>query len=244
MKTKLALIAALLAPLSAMATPIPGASATVTVTLTASHTEAVTDTETSYVTKQVVLRYSNKELLTDLMAEGYLSDSVLTGWKLVIVDRTPLLSDDNNTLVFYAIKTGLAPVVIPAARFGLDVSTNAAAEAKKHTLSGGNVTSVNDKFKSIVGVSGHQQLDGPDGYDESFELTSIANGGNASKVLGIKQENVTYNFTFNLLGAIKLSPIIGILTDNNSDDQVPVEGSISFSAFVPLDITSYPPDNT
>jgi uncharacterized membrane protein len=243
MKNKLIVLATLFAPLAALATPsvTPGASSNVTLTLTATHTETVTDTATSFVTKQVVTRYSNKELLADLLAEGVLSDTVTTGWKLVVVDRTPLLSDDGNTLVFYAIKTGRAPVVIPADRFGIDVNTNVSAEALKHTFSGETLTATSDTFKSIIGVSGHQVLEGS--YDQTFDLTAISVGGNASSVRSIKVNTTSFNFTFNLLGAIKLSPIIGTLTDNNSGDMYVIDGSLGFSAFTVLDISSYPAES-
>ncbi len=245
MKAKLILLATLLAPLSALAvvpSVTPGASANVTLTLTSTHTqEDPNNTETNYVTKQVVSRYSNKELLADLLAEGVLPDTVTTGWKLVVVDQTPLLTDDGNTLVFYAVKTGQTPVVIPSARFGMNTDTNVSAEAQKHTYSGDTLTSTKDTFKSVIGVSGTQVLEGDNGYNESFELTAIAVGGTASSTRSIKKNDATYSFTFNLLGAVKLSPIVGMLTDHSNDDeQSPIEGSISFSAFVPLDISSYP----
>ena len=242
MKASILLLAALSAPLFVQADPIPGSQSNVTLSLTATHSETILDNATNLTEKLVSSRYGNRELLTDLLAEGFLPDTTISGWKLVVVDRAPLASDDGDLLVFYVIKAGQTPVELPASRLGIDVNSSAGAEAHTRKFAGEQVVSASSKFKAIVGFSGHQVLDSEDdSYDDTFNLTAIANGASATKVIKLKRDSILYSFTYDLLGAVKFSPIIGTLTDNlGQDDKRPIEGSITFSAFTPVDITAYP----
>jgi len=242
MKTPL-LLAALLAPLAAQAAPLPGAQSNVTLKLTAHDSEFVSETPNGYSSKLVTFSYGNKELLADLLAEGLLGEGEkLSGWKLVIVDRTPLAESDGNTLVFYAVKAGKTPVQIPASRFGLQTDSEVGAESEKVTFANDQLASRSSKFKVLVGLTGRRTLmTDADSYDDSFNLFGLASGSDSRVTRSIKVDKVAYPFTFTLLGAVKVSPVLGYVTDHLFDNtQSPVEGSISFSAFTPLDITDYP----
>ena len=247
MKKKLALLALAVVPLAATATPVPGAQSTVTLSLFAYQTEPVSDTATLYKTKIVKYSYTSRDLLSDLLAEGVLgAGETLNGWKLVVVDRTPLYTgteSDHNTLVFYAIKAGKTPVQIPAARLGLNVESPASADAVVEKFLGDTLTSRSSTFKSLVGLSGRATLSSPDDtYDNSFDLTAFASGGDSVVTRKLKEGTVPESFTYNLLGAVTFKPVLGILTDHLATDNAnaPIEGSITFSAFTPIDITAYP----
>lgn len=240
---KILALACLLAPLAAQADPLPGARSNVTLKLTVHDSEFVSETASGYSSKLVAYSYGNKELLTDLLNEGLLGEGEkLSGWKLVVVDRTPLADVDNNTLVFYAVKDGRTPVQIPASRFGLQTDSDVGVDAEKVTFANDQLATRKTSFKALVGLSGRRTLaTDAESYDDSFELSGLASGSDSRVTRSITVNKVAYPFTFTLLGAVTVKPVLGSLTDHLADNtQTPVEGSITFSAFTPLDITDYP----
>ena len=241
--TTLLSLAALSAPLFASADPVPGSQAAVTLALVGTESKMVTETATVEVSKLVSSRYGNRELLTDLLAEGILPDTTIAGWKLVVVDRQPLASQDNDLFVFYVVKAGKTPVELPASRLGIDVNSDTGVEARSQKLADGQTTASKSTFRAVVSFSGHQVLESQDdSYDDSFVLTAIAKGTSTWTVRQLKVETVSYPFTYDLLGPVKFSPIIGSLTDNLSQDdqKTPIEGSITFAASAAVDISGYP----
>lgn len=244
MKTHLALLAFFASLLAAHATPVPGAQSNVKLALTLYETEPVSDTPTLYKTKIAKYTYTSRDLLTDLLAEGLLGEGeVLDGWKLVVVDRTPLFTNsdtDGNTLVFYAVKAGKTPVHIPAARFGINPTLS--ADALTQRFSGGAFLSRSSSFKAMVEFTGRQTLDSPaHTYDDSFNLTGLATGADSVVTRKLKEGDVTYSFSYILLGAVTIKPVLGTATDHlDEDSQVPIEGSITFSAFTAINIADYP----
>ena len=243
MKKSLLLLAAFLAPLAAIAAIQPGAQSNVALSLFRYASEPVS--ETSVNTKIVKYSYGSRALLAELLDEGVLGEGqTLAGWNLVIVDRTPLTEQDGNTLIFYAVKKGVTPVQIPASRLYLNANSNAGADGDTYKMVEDEPVFQKSSFKAIVSLSGHTMLNnGEDDYDYSFSLQALASGSDTRGLKKIKVGTVTETFDYTLLGAINLKPVLGIYTDNladSEDSQTPVEGSVTFSAFTPLDISGYP----
>ncbi len=219
---------------------VPGEVSTVTLALTTVRTNEITNTDSSYVSSTVTGKYTNAMFLKDLFDEGSLTGATsITGWKLVIVNTTPLVTDNNPTFVFYAVN-GTQKVKIAPSRFTFIAGAGANAEANKSILSGGNVVSFTASFTSIVSITGTQ----PEGAGTSqITLQGVAAGSQksltvtvASAMGGPSQTNA-----YNVIGAVKVTAMSGGVTfSDDTKFPVVVGGSMSFSAFVPTDISNYP----
>ncbi len=223
---------------------VPGTQSNVTFTLTEYSDVFGSENASGFSTKIVKTSYGTKQLMEDLLAEGYFpqGETKISGWKLVAVDRTPLITSDGNSIYFYLVKSNQTPVLIPSSRLTINTNSLAEAFATTEKYANGNLTAKKDSFRSVITLTGRQVLDSANTfYDNSFYLEAIAVGGSSLTTKSIGGGSTKQSFSFNALGAVKLSPIIGRLTDNTSEN-IPtvIEGSIGFSAFTPLDIVGYP----
>ena len=222
---------------------VPGEVATVTLALTGTKTVQVTDTPTLYATTTKVMSYTNAQFLKDLFDEGALTGATsIVGWKLVVVNTTPLMTDDDTLLFFYAVN-GTHIVKIDPNRFAFLTSIGAGGETKKRVFNSSHaLISSTSSFVSLVGFTGTAP-DGGGSNTSYMNLQGVATGTEKmatvtvkSAIGGMAQTNV-----YNVIGAVKVSAITGDLVfTNSSKDAVLVQGTVSFSAFVPTDITNYP----
>lgn len=242
MKTKssIALVVFCIAALGADAF-VPGEVSTVTLALTGSQTQEVTNTSTLYQTASHVTKYGNAQFLQDLFDEGLLTGAVsIVGWKLVVVNTTPLYTDNNPTFVFYAVN-GSSKVKIDPSRFAFIAGAGANADTNKVTYDGSmNVLSDVGSFTSVVSLTGTASTGGG---TSTMNLQGVATGTQKRAVVTVASATggASQTNTYELIGAVKVTAISGDLEYSDPDkNSVVVQGSISFSAFVPTDISNYP----
>ena len=219
---------------------VPGAQSNVTLTLTSSFSEDNADkysgSNTIYSGRIVKTSYGNKQFIADMNEAGDLPDNTVTGWKLVMVNRDPEENGDGEEpRAFYLVKTGKIPVPVPY----LSLKDELPGFAESYTVTVNDDYEVirgNSKFRSQVGLEGY--LPGED-YAE-FSMTGLATGSDRSGPVVIS--NQPFEFLYQLVSA-KLGGIVGSLEyydEYDEYDEELIEGSVSFSAEIPIDISLYP----
>lgn len=217
---------------------VPGAQSNVTLTLTSSFTEENADKysgpNTIYSSRIVKASYGNKQLIADMNDAGDLPDNTVTGWKLVMVNRNPLSDDGEDSRSFYLVKAGQTPVPVPY--FTLK-ELPGFAESYIDTVNGDDeIISGKSTFRSQLRLDGYLPLDSAE-----FSMTGLLTG--SDKTGPVKISNVPFTFLYQLVSA-KLGGIVGSVEYYDEyyeeyDDEL-IEGSVSFSAETPIDISSYP----
>jgi hypothetical protein len=210
----------------------PGAQSNVTLTLTASYTEDNEDKYSGsniiYSSRIVKVAYGNKQLIADMYDAGDLPDSTVSGWKLVLVNRSPEYKQSDRS--FYLVKAGKTPVPVPY----LSISGGSGfAESYTYTE--------NYYDKSYTGKSTFRSQFSLKGYllgenYTEFRAVGLLTGSDRSGPVKISNEPFTFIYQF---VSAKLSGIVG---STNTDYEVEdlIEGSVSFSADVPVNISGYP----
>ncbi|HTJ78606.1 MAG TPA: hypothetical protein VL357_06380 [Rariglobus sp.] len=248
-KMPLLFITSLLGAISSRAVT-PGSISTVTLAITGSKTiESDANTETLQKGTAVTSKYTNAQFLSDLYTEGYLTSGVvpsdtsataikagISGWLVVMVDRSPLLTDDGSTFVLYVVKSSTGQKVgIPASRFNFMPDTGVSSETYTQTSDGmGTPLTSTQKFTSLVKFTLSQDDDGTT-YDTTIH--GVATGGSSSKTVTLGGTPYLYN----LYSAVKINPILG--DSSSTTDSTLLQGSISFGAFSAIDISTYPDPN-
>jgi hypothetical protein len=222
---------------------VPGAQSNVTLSLTASFTEENADkysgSNTIYSGRIVKVAYGNKQLIEAMNDAGDLPDDTVTGWKLVMVNRDPEGNEDDEeeTRSFYLVKAGKMPVPVPYLSLNTELSGGAESYSETVNEDDETITS-NSKFRWQIGLKGY--LPGED-YAE-FSMVGLLTG--SDKTGGqVKISNQPFKFLYQLVSA-KLGGIVGSLEyyDSYYDEyeEELIEGSVSFSAEIPIDISGYP----
>lgn len=229
---------------SAHAQVVPGAQSDVTLALTLSYTSDLPFKAVG-LNKQygsVILKttFNNLFFITQLKTANLLPDNNVTGWKLVLVNRTPLLGDqDEITRSFYLVKTGQPKVFVPSEYIRL-VSHEGYVETFTNLLDPQQKTiSGKTTFRTTLGVEGKIP-----GLTQSFVARGLFTGADKSGPALINK--VPYPFLYQLTSG-KLTGVVGLATaDNNpSPDRHDflVEGSVTLAAEVAVDISTYPAPN-
>lgn len=210
----------------------PGAQSNVTLTLTASYTEyngnKYSGSNTIYSSSIVKMAYGNKQLIADMYDAGDLPDSTVSGWKLVLVNRSP--EDEQGDRSFYLVKTGKTPVRVPYLSFS---AGSGFAESYTDTVNYyDEIITGKTTFRGQFSLEGY--LPGED-YTE-FSAVGLLTGSDRSGP--VKISNEPFTFIYQLVSA-KLSGMVGS-TDTDYEAEDLIEGSVSFSAEVPVNIIGYP----
>lgn len=220
---------------------VPGGQSTVTLTLTLSATNDL-PLKTIGANKQygsTILKttFNNLFFITQLKTANLLPDNTVTGWQIVLVNRTPLLGDDQEVVrSFYLTKTGKTPVLLPpdflriTSYPGYVETFTTLLDPMQKTVSGKTT------FRTILGVEGKIP-----GLTNAFSGKGLFSASDKSGPALINK--VPYPFLYQLTTG-KLTGVIGSATaDNNPDpdrNDYLVEGTVIFSAETAVDITNYP----
>lgn len=246
MKTP-SLLLALLLPLVGFAQEIvPGSESNVTVQLTETYTETVSSTEPTDTTNGVTIyrqkteRIITRDLLAALIEQGIIDDlpENAKNWRLVLVNRQPLLSYDGEIdLQFYAKRVvtralpAIEPVLIPADVLRLELTEYGGESASIKSDLSGVVSDIGKFTQQAIVVYQNESL------SEVTTLRGVAKGSFSSGPVKIGTET----FTFAKIGAVTITSIVGEFENvEDSDDKALFTGSITFSAFKPVDIANYP----
>lgn len=217
---------------------VPGSQSNVTLTLTASYTgeelEKTAGVNTVYSASIVKEAFNNKVFIAAMNEGGYLPDNTITGWKLVMVNSDP--EDEDDSRAFYLVKTGQTPVPVPSSVLRLTTDLPGFAEAFTDTENA-NSERLTGKttFRGQVGLAGSVPGDGTE-----FSMVGVIAGSDKSGPVTISK--APFKFIYQLVTA-KLSGIVGAADDSEDPEghDLLLEGSVSFSAETPIDISSYPP---
>ncbi len=185
-------------------------------------------------------KYGNAQFLQDLFLENVLTGATSSkGWKLVLVNSTPLITDSGPTFAFYAVN-GTNIVKIDPARLSFITDDGSSSQTNKTGYSDGNVTSFTSKFYTVASLTAVA----PDGSGSSYmTLHGIAAG--SQKLLKVTVKSATSGpaqmNSYNQIASIKLAYVSGDVTfDDSSKFPHVVYGTVSFGSFVPTDISMYP----
>ncbi len=220
---------------------VPGGQSTVTLTLTLSVTSDLplktVGANKQYGSTILKTTFNNLFFITQLKTANLLPDNTVTGWQLVLVNRTPLVGDDNEVVrSLYLIKTGKTPVLLPT-DFLRVVSYPGYVETFTNLLDPMQKTiSGKTTFRTILGVEGKIP-----GLTNQFSGKGLFSATDKSGPAFINK--VPYPFLYQLTSG-RLTGVIGTATaDNNPDpdrNDYLVEGTVTFSAETAVDITNYP----
>ena len=213
---------------------VPGSQSNVTLTLTSSFTEdndpKIVGSKTIFSGRIVKEAFGNKQFIAGMNAAGDLPDNTVTGWKLVMVNRDPEVDGDSdaNPRSFYLVKAGQTPVPVPY--LSLDGVLRGSAATYSDTVDTANVEAESNYYQDPDIVTGKTTA-----YRAQVGLYGSVPG---------KFSNVPFKFVYRLVSA-KLGGLVGSLGyydeyyEEYYDEEL-IEGSVSFSAETPIDISSYP----
>lgn len=168
-------------------------------------------------TQLVSSRLNTKEFIRTLNDQHHLLPNT-AGWSLVgvIHDAQEISSD----YLFYLVKTGETPVLIPSD--ALSFTVDAAALAYREQSTDGILTSGGGKFRYAVTFAGGETT-----------VHGTASGGYSVRSVTVGETTATLvipsAITFRLAGA-----------QENEDGAGIVEGTMVFTAHKPVDLSTYP----
>jgi hypothetical protein len=222
----------------------PGAQSDVTLALTLSVTtdqpRRTIGLNSQYSSTVLKTTFNNLFFLNQLRLDGRIPDNTVTGWKLVYVNRTPLATDRETVVrAFYLVKIGQPKVLLgndiirAVSKPGYVETFTALLDPAQRTLSG------TTSFRTTYAIEGRIP-----GLTQDFKAQGLMTAADRTGASTINR--VTYPFMYQLTSA-RVTGLVGMATAdlNLSPDRNDylVEGSVTFSAEVPLDISTYPAPN-
>jgi hypothetical protein len=217
---------------------VPGSVSAVTLALTTSVTGSETHKQSGANTvetgKIVTEKIGNAEFLSMLHDAGFMPDNTISGWKLVIVNNRPEedAANESSSYNFYIVKKGKTPVPLTGT---LDLSFGEAnGSTYTDTINGNGVTvSGSSSFKTEAGMDGQDP-----GSGAGFSLSGVLSGKNKTGTVKIGAESFLFN---QQITSAKLASISGHLDDSEdpTGDDLLIEGTVSFAAGVPTDISDF-----
>jgi hypothetical protein len=217
---------------------VPGAQSKVTLSLTVSYTversPKFVGANTVYSGKMVKESYGNKQLITEMRDNGDLPDNTITGWQLVLVNRNPGFDEDEAIgRAFYLVKKGQTPVLVPYLAME---ELPGFAESFSDTVNSNDeiITGKTTAFRGQFRLAGYTPLD-----QAEFSMVGVLSGSDKTGM--VKIANQPFHFIYQIVSA-KLSGLVGSVDDaeDPDGDDLLLEGSVSFSAETPVDISGYP----
>jgi hypothetical protein len=164
---------------------------------------------------------------------GDLPDNTVTGWKLVMVNRDPEGEGEEDSRSFYLVKAGQTPVPVPY--LTLNELPGFAESYTETENDDGEIINGKSTFRGQFGLDGYLPLDSAE-----FSMTGLLTG--SDKTGPVKISNVPFTFLYQIVSA-KLGGIVGSVEyydEYDEYDEELIEGSVSFSAEIPIDISLYP----
>lgn len=222
---------------------VPGSQLNVTLALTVSKTlekePKASGLNTIYSGSILKTAFDNRAFIAGMKDDGYLPDKTVTGWKLVVVNSDPEHKKDGNgeTHSFYLVKTGATPVPVPSSVLCF-FSENLTGGVENYS----ETVNKNDEVIAGKTTECRWQLGLKGSFPVNLTEFSMVGVMVASDKTGpVTISKTPYQFLYQVVRA-KLGGIVGS-ADNNEDpdgDDSLIEGTVSFSAETPIDISGYP----